>query len=143
MKILFAASEVVPFMKTGGLADVAGSLPLALNNAGHDIRVVMPLYSGIKDEYKKSMKKLMDFNVDLGWRRQYAGIHSLEKDGLTHYFIDNEFYFNRYNVYGEFDDGERFIFYQKALVMMLRKLNFKADIVHANEIGRASCRERV
>lgn len=133
MKILFAASEVVPFMKTGGLADVAGSLPLALNNAGHDIRVVMPLYSGIKDEYKKSMKKLMDFNVDLGWRRQYAGIFSLEKNGVIHYFIDNEFYFNRYQVYGEFDDGERFIFYQKALVMMLRKLNFQADIVHAND----------
>ncbi|TJX13210.1 glycogen synthase GlgA [Tissierella creatinini] len=133
MKILFAASEVVPFMKTGGLADVAGSLPLAINKAGHDIRVVMPLYSGIKDEYKKSMTKLMDFNVDLGWRRQYAGILTLESDGVTHYFIDNEFYFNRYNIYSELDDGERFIFYQKALVMMLKKLDFKADIVHAND----------
>lgn len=133
MKILFAASEVVPFIKTGGLADVAGSLPLAIKKAGHDIRVVMPLYSGIKEEYKSKMKKIMDFNVDLGWRRQYAGILTLEKEGVTHYFIDNEFYFNRYNVYGEYDDGERFIFFQKALVLMLKKLNFKADIVHAND----------
>ncbi len=133
MKILFAASEVVPFIKTGGLADVAGSLPIAIRNAGHDIRVVMPLYSRIKDEYKKSMEKIMDFYVDLGWRRQYAGVLTLKKDDVVYYFIDNEFYFNRYNVYGEYDDGERFLFFQKAIVIMLKKLNFRADIIHAND----------
>lgn len=133
MKILYAASEVAPFIKTGGLADVAGSLPLEIKKAGHDIRVVMPFYSKVKDRYKDQVEKLMDFTVDLGWRRQYAGIFTLVKDSLTYYFIDNDYYFKRDNIYGEFDDGERFIFFQKALVLMLKKLDFRADIVHTND----------
>lgn len=133
MKILYAASEVAPFMKTGGLADVAGSLPIAIREAGNDIRVVMPYYSKIKDIYKKDIKKLINFTVDLGWRKQYAGILTLEMNGIIYYFIDNEYYFNRSNIYGEFDDGERFIFFQKAVVQMLKGLDFKADIVHSND----------
>lgn len=133
MKILYAASEVAPFMKTGGLADVAGSLPISIKDAGHDIRVVMPYYSKIKDIYKKDIKKVKEFYVDLGWRRQYAGILTLEKNGVKYYFIDNEYYFSRNNIYGEFDDGERFIFFTKAVALMLKELDFKADIVHSND----------
>ncbi len=133
MKILYAASEAAPFIKTGGLADVAGSLPIAIKREGHDIRVVMPFYSKIKDIYKKDIEKLMEFTVDLGWRRQYAGILTLVKDDITYYFIDNEYYFHRDNIYGEIDDGERFVFFQKAVVLMLKKLNFKADVIHTND----------
>lgn len=133
MKILYAASEVAPFIKTGGLADVAGSLPKAIKENNHDIRVVMPLYSSIGDEYKKDMKKEKEFYVDLGWRRQYAGIFSLVHEGVIHYFIDNEYYFKRDKIYGEYDDGERFIFFTKAVALLLKELDFKADIVHSND----------
>ena len=133
MKILYAASEVAPFIKTGGLADVAGSLPVAIKEKGHDIRVVMPYYSKIKDIHKKGIKKIAEIYVDLGWRTQYAGILTLKQNGVIYYFIDNEYYFKRNNVYGEFDDGERFIFFNKAIALMLKEIRFKADIVHAND----------
>ncbi len=133
MKILYIASEVDPFIKTGGLADVAGSLPKAIKKNNHDIRVVMPLFSAIKEEFKGQMKFEKYFYVDLGYRRQYVGIMSLVYNGLIHYFIDNEYYFKRYNIYGELDDGERFIFFSKACVLMLKELDFKPDIVHAND----------
>lgn len=133
MKILYAAAESSPFMKTGGLADVAGSLPLSLKSQGHDIRVVMPLYSKIKEEYKKHMVYLGYYFVDLGWRHKYAGVFSYERKGLTYYFIDNTDYFYRDNIYGETDDGERFIFFTKAVAQLLQFLDFKADIVHSND----------
>ena len=133
MKLLYAASESAPFMKTGGLADVAGSLPLALKNEGHDVRVVMPLYSKIDEKYKKNMTHIGHFFVDLNWRHQYAGVFSHDLDGVTYYFIDNEYYFDRASAYGEVDDGERFIFFSKAVVQLMKFLDFKADIVHAND----------
>ena len=133
MKVLYVAAEVTPFIKTGGLADVAGSFPNALKQNGCDIRVVMPLYSSISYEYRSKMKHVGFFYVELGWRRQYAGVLSLEHEGITFYFIDNEYYFNRYNIYGEIDDGERFIFFSKASTILPKYLYFKPDIIHTND----------
>ncbi|MDU3152971.1 MAG: glycogen/starch synthase, partial [Anaerococcus hydrogenalis] len=100
MKVLFLTSEADPFIKTGGLADVAGSLPKELVKKGIDIRVVMPLYSSIDDIYKNKMKKIKEFYVDLDWKHQYAGIYSLKWDNVEFYFIDNLEYFDRPNAYG-------------------------------------------
>lgn len=133
MKILYTASESVPFLKTGGLADVAGSLPGELKKAGCDIRLVMPLYSRIPQIYKDKMEKIGEFYVDMGWRRQYAGVLKYTHQGLIYYFIDNEYYFKRANVYGEYDDGERFIFFSKAATILPRHLSFKPDIIHSND----------
>lgn len=133
MKILYAASEAAPFIKTGGLADVAGSLPIALRKNDCDIRVVMPLYSTISPEYRKDMEKIGEFYVSLNWRNQYAGIFFLERQGVKYYFIDNEYYFKRDNIYGEFDDGERFSFFSKAVTLLPRVLSFKPDIIHVND----------
>ncbi|MDR7869667.1 MAG: glycogen synthase GlgA [Tissierellaceae bacterium] len=133
MKVLYVSSEASPFIKTGGLADVAGSFPKALKQNGCDIRVVLPLYSSISHEYRLRMKNIGFFYVELGWRRQYAGVLSLEHEGVTFYFIDNEYYFKRYNIYGEIDDHERFIFFSKAATILPRYLFFKPDIVHAND----------
>ena len=133
MKILYITSESVPFLKTGGLADVAGSLPAYLKTKGIDIRVVMPLYSQIPQEYKRDMDFQGYFYVDLGYRHQYAGVLSYVYKDVTYYFIDSEYYFARYNVYGELDDGERFIFFSKAALMLTKFLDFKADILHSND----------
>ncbi|NMA82339.1 MAG: glycogen synthase GlgA [Epulopiscium sp.] len=133
MKILYATAESSPFIKTGGLADVAGSLPFALKKQGHDVRVVMPLYSGISKTYRKDMKKVGEFYIDLGWRHQYVGVLSYIIDYVTYYFIDNEYYFKRGNIYGEYDDGERFIYFNKAIAVMLKTLDFKVDIIHSND----------
>lgn len=133
MKILFVTSESVPFLKTGGLADVAGSLPVTLKEMGQDIRVVMPLYSKISEEYKKDMDFIGFFYVDLGFRHQYAGVYSYIYKGVTYYFIDSEYYFKRENIYGELDDGERFIFFSKAAAMLPKYLDFKPDIIHSND----------
>lgn len=133
MKILYVASEATPFIKTGGLADVAGSFPKALKENGCDIRVVLPLYSSIPEEFRNKMKNIGFFYVELGWRRQYAGVLSYEHDGVTFYFIDNEYYFKRYNIYGELDDHERFIFFSKAATILPRYLYFKPDIIHSND----------
>lgn len=133
MKILFTTSESVPFLKTGGLADVAGSLPIYLKKSGVDIRVVMPLYSKISEEYKSKMDYIGFFYVDLGFRHQYVGVFSYTYKDVIYYFIDNEYYFKRDNIYGEADDGERFIFFSKAVTILPKYLDFKVDIIHSND----------
>ena len=112
MNILFAASECVPFVKTGGLADVVGALAPVLAKKGHDVRVILPLYGTIPDTYVSRMRHVVDFEVELGWRRQYCGIESLEMNGVTWYFIDNKYYFDRNYIYGMGgDEYERFGFF--------------------------------
>lgn len=133
MKVLFVASEAVPFIKTGGLADVAHALPKTLKEQGVDIRVVLPKYSAIADKYKDEMKAIVDFKVQVGWREQFAGIQMLELDGVIFYFIDNEYYFKREGIYGHYDDGERFSFYSKAVLEMMEKIDFIPDIIHMND----------
>lgn len=133
MNILYVAAEVAPFVKTGGLADVAGSLPAALNKRGEDVRVVMPLYSQIQPEYRSKMTKIAEFYVYLSWRRQYVGVFEYKKDGVIHYFIDNEYYFKRNSIYGEFDDAERFAFFSKVASVLPKVIGFKPDIVHSND----------
>lgn len=133
MKVLYAASEAAPFLKTGGLADVAGSLPKSLKRYGADIRVVLPLYAQIGEPFREKMKRIHEFWVDLDWRHQYAGVYELKHDGVTFYFIDNEQYFHRPSVYGEFDDAERFLFFSKAITMLPKILGFRPDIIHTND----------
>lgn len=133
MKILFCSSEVVPFAASGGLGDVAGSLPKSLNAEGQDVRVILPLYSKVKEKYSEDMKFIDSFNVSLGWRNQYCGLFTMEQNGVTYYLLDNEFYFNRPNLYGYGDDGERFAFYSKAILESLLHLDFEPDIIHAND----------
>lgn len=133
MKILYVTSEATPFIKSGGLADVAGSLPQEIKKQGHDIRVVLPLYSNIADEHREDLKEVLNITVDLSWRSQYVGLLEKKHDGITYYFVDNEYYFKRDGLYGYYDDGERFVFYSKAIAMMLKYLDFMPDIVHAND----------
>lgn len=133
MKILFASAEVSPFFKAGGLGDVAGSLPKALKSQGADIRVVMPLYSSIPQEFREKMTPVCNFNVPLSWRNQYCGVFELEHNGVTHYFLDNEYYFKRAYPYGQYDDGERFAFFAKAALECLEHLDFIPDVVHCND----------
>ena len=133
MKILFCSSEVVPFAASGGLGDVAGSLPKSLNAEGQDVRVILPLYGNIKEKYSEDLKFIDSFNVSLGWRNQYCGLFTMEQNGVTYYLLDNEFYFNRPNLYGYGDDGERFAFYSKAILESLLHLDFEPDIIHAND----------
>lgn len=134
-RILFAASEAAPFIKTGGLADVASALPIQLKQDGADIRVALPLYARIKAKYGMHMHHLCDFNIKLGWRNQYCGIEMLEQRGITYYFIYNEYYFGRDYVYGVFncDEAERFGFFSKALLEMLPRIGFVPDILHLND----------
>ena len=133
MKILFCSSEVVPFAASGGLGDVAGSLPKSLNAEGQDVRVILPLYGKIKEKYSEELKFIDSFNVSLGWRNQYCGLFTMEQNGVTYYLLDNEFYFNRPNLYGYGDDGERFAFYSKAILESLLHMDFEPDIIHAND----------
>ncbi|NLW43531.1 MAG: glycogen synthase GlgA [Tissierellia bacterium] len=133
MKIFYIAAEASPFVKTGGLADVAGSLPKAFKEKGEDISVVMPLYGQIPFEYKEQMEYIGSYFVDIDWRRQHVGVFKIVKDGVDFYFIDNEYYFNRNTIYGQGDDGERFVYFSKACVQLLRFLDIKPDIVHAND----------
>lgn len=133
MKILFAVSECIPFIKSGGLADVAGSLPKELVNQGTDIRVILPNYGMIGQKYKQKMKKVTDFTVKVGWRNQYCGIMELKLDGVTYYFVDNEYYFKRDGLYGYFDDGERFAFFNRAVLDAIAHLNFSPDIIHCHD----------
>ena len=133
MKVLFLTSEADPFIKTGGLADVAGSLPKELVKKGVDIRVCMPLYSSIDQAYRKKMKKIKEFYVDLDWKHQYAGVYSLKWDNVEFYFIDNLEYFDRPNAYGYDDDAERFIYFSKAATLLGKEIDFKPDIIHAND----------
>lgn len=133
MKLLFAAAEAAPFIKTGGLADVIGALPRALKQAGADIRVVLPKYKGIPDAYKEKMTLKGVTQVQLGWRSQYCGIEEYDDDGIPIYFVDNEFYFGRDGVYGYGDDGERFAFFNKAVLDMLPEIGFKPDVIHCHD----------
>lgn len=135
MQIVFASAECAPFVKTGGLGDVAGSLPAALVRAGAEVIVMVPKYATIKDEYKSQMKHFSDFYVSLGWRSEYCGLEKLEHDGVTYMFIDNERYFARDYPYGFFDDGERFAFFSKAITESLQHLpeGFGCDILHCND----------
>lgn len=135
MQIVFASAECAPFVKTGGLGDVAGSLPAALVRAGAEVIVMVPKYATIKDEYKAQMEHFSDFYVSLGWRNEYCGLEKLEHDGVTYMFINNERYFARDYPYGFFDDGERFAFFSKAITESLQHLpaGFECDILHCND----------
>ncbi len=133
MKILFAASEVAPFIKTGGLADVAGSLPNALAKAGHEVAVILPLYEGISGEWRSQMTFLKYFNVTLSWRQVYCGVFQLERDGVLYWFVDNEYYFKRWQLYGHFDDCERFAYFSRAVIEVPGQLDWAPDIIHCND----------
>jgi len=134
MKILFAASEAAPFFKTGGLGDVAGALPKELaKNEDVEIRVVLPFWKNMKDEYKAELIDVTHFDVYVGYRRQYCGVKSLKLDGVQYYFIDNMYYFDRDGLYGYYDDGERFAFFQLAVIEMMEKVGFVPDVLHVND----------
>lgn len=133
--ILFAAFEASPFIKTGGLGDVAGALPVHLKSEEFDARVILPLLSSIPEEYKGKMKFVTSYEVPLGWRNQYCGLFTLMKGGVKYYFLDNEYYFKRGQVYGEFDDAERVAFFSKAVLETVKYIakNFRPDIIHVND----------
>lgn len=133
-KILFAGAEAMPFAATGGLGDVLGSLPTALAQAGDtDVRVVLPLYSAVSEDWRHKMKQEAIFYVKLAWREQYCGVFSLKQKGVTYYFIDNEYYFKRPTLYGQYDDGERFAFYCMAVLELMARLDFFPDVLHAHD----------
>lgn len=135
-KILYVGSECMPFAATGGLGDVMGSLPAALKAEGGDeidARVVIPLYDAVGSQWREQMQCEAVFEVYLGWRRQYCGVHSLVKDGVKYYFIDNEYYFKRGSLYGQYDDGERYAYFCMAVMEMLWRVDFLPDIIHAND----------
>ena len=134
MKILFAASEGMPFVKTGGLADVIGALPKEIIKKGADIRVILPLYKAIDSGYRARMEHVLYFYINLGWRRQYVGIEKLVHDGVTFYFVDNEQYFGRDYIYGHGgDEGERFAYFCKAVLEALPKIDFMPDVIHCHD----------
>ena len=133
MKILFAASEAFPFCKTGGLADVAGSLPVSLAENGDQVAVILPLYDKIPYEWRQRMVYRSYIYVDVAWRHQYCGLFVMEYRGVTWYFVDNEHYFRRGRLYGEYDDGERFAFFSKAVVDLLPSLDWMPDVIHCND----------
>ena len=134
MKILFAASECVPFVKTGGLADVVGALPKEILKAGEDIRIILPLYKAIDQKWREQMEHVLYFYVNLGWRRQYVGIQKLNYEGLTFYFVDNEQYFGRDYIYGMGgDEGERYAYFCRAVLEALVKIDFVPDVLHCHD----------
>ena len=133
MNILFAASEVAPFIKTGGLADVAGSLPQKLADMGHDVKVILPLYEGIGQQYREKMRFLFHWNCRLAWRTPYCGIFELREGNISYLFVDNEYYFKRAEIYGHYDDGERFAFFSRAVIETPAHLDWHPDILHCND----------
>ena len=133
MNVLFAASEAFPFCKTGGLADVAGSLPIALAEGGDNVSVILPLYGQIAQEWRDKMTYRSYIYVDVAWRHQYCGLFMMEYRGVTWYFVDNEYYFRRNTLYGDYDDGERFAFFSKAVVNLLPSLDCMPDVIHCND----------
>lgn len=133
MHILFAASEAVPFAKSGGLADVLGSLPTYLQKKGMKISLVLPKYASIPESYSERMKKIHEFSIPIDWRRQQCGIWQLEENGIDCYFIENAYYFERENLYGYFDDGERFVYFSKAIVALIPLLEEKPQVVHTHD----------
>lgn len=133
MKVLFVTSEALPFMASGGLGDVAGSLPYALRRRLIGCRVVMPLYDGIRQELKDSLKFVTSFSVPVAWRRQYCGVFEAHVNGVIYYLIDNQYYFKREGIYGHYDDAERFAYFSRAVLEMLPYIDFHPDIIHCND----------
>ncbi|OKP96546.1 glycogen synthase GlgA [Paenibacillus sp. P46E] len=133
MKVLFAAAEAHPFVKTGGLADVIGALPKALKSAGVDVRVILPKYRGISEKFVSQMEHVAVLSVPIGWRNQYCGIERLVYDGIPIYFVDNEYYFGRDGIYGYMDDGERFAFFNRAVLECLEIIDFQPDVLHCHD----------
>lgn len=133
-KVLFAASEAVPFIKTGGLADVVGSLPKYFDKKKYDVRIILPKYACMEEEYKERLTFIDNTYVELGWRRQYAGILTAKYDGIICYFIDNEFYFGGDKPYNNiYEDVEKFAFFSKAVIEAMKIIGFQADIVHCHD----------
>ena len=133
MKVLYVAAEAVPFAKTGGLADVAGSLPKALKEDGVDVRVIMPKFGKIPEEYRDKMEHVYDGELNVAWRSKYVGLDKYELDGVTYYFVDNEEYFNREGFYGYDDDAERFSFFCRAVLNLLPAMDFWPDVINTND----------
>ena len=133
MKVLYAASEAMPFMASGGLGDVAGSLPQALRKRLIGCRVVMPLYDNITQELKDSMKFITHISVPVAWRRQYCGIFEARAGGVIYYLLDNQYYFKRDTIYGQYDDAERFAFFSRAILEIIPHIGFKPDVIHCND----------
>lgn len=133
MKILFSATEAYPFIRTGGLGDVIGALSKELSKLGEDVRVIIPKYKGIKEDLKNKINYIKHIFLDVGWRHQYCGIEELKVNNVQFYFIDNEYYFNRDNLYGYYDDAERFAFYDRAVLEILKAINWYPDIIHCND----------
>ncbi|ADL52587.1 glycogen synthase GlgA, partial [Clostridium cellulovorans] len=133
MKIAFIASEAAPFIKTGGLGDVVGSLPKYLNKIGNETIVILPNYVGIRHDLKESMDYIKEYYVPVGWRNMYCGVMHYKLDNVDFYFIDNQYYFYREGLYGYYDDGERFAFFDRAALMLLEQIDFKADVVHCHD----------
>ena len=133
MKVLFAASEAHPFIKTGGLGDVLGALPQSLTELGVEARVVIPKYKNIKDELKQNLQFIKWFTVPVGWRNQYCGVFQYKYKDVVYYFIDNEYYFNRDGLYGYYDDGERFAFFNRAVLEFIKEIDWKPDIINCND----------
>lgn len=143
MKILYAAGEALPFVSTGGLGDVIGSLPpcvKSLLGKKGDVRVVIPLYGPVKEKWGKQLERVYEGSMKLSWRNQYLGIMKTVYRDVTFYFIDNEYYYMRERTYGNFDDGERYAFFSKAVLELMRIENFYPDILHSLTIGRARFR---
>ncbi|WP_265457507.1 glycogen synthase GlgA [Enterococcus sp. HY326] len=138
MKIVYAAAECTPFFKTGGLGDVMGALPKEIAKKGEEVAVILPFYEKIMaPKFKTELQDEFNFIVEVGWREQYCGVKSLKKDGLTYYFIDNQYYFGRDGIYGYFDDGERFAFFQMAVIEVLERIEFIPDVLHVNDYHTA------
>ncbi len=133
MKCLFCSSEANPFISTGGLGDVSGSLPKYLNKKNIDCRIILPLYSEIPYEFKKNLKYLKNFNVPVSWRNQYCGVFEYEYEKVKYYFLDNEYYFKRNGIYGHFDDAERFAFFSRAILEFIKHIDFLPNIIHCND----------
>ena len=133
VKVLFAAAEAIPFAKTGGLADVVGTLPRALQKMKVDARIIVPLYGDIPEEYRNQMRRVATETVQLGWRRQYCGLFEMQYEGVTVYFVDNEYYFRRKGLYNFYDEAERFGFFSKAVLDVLPRLDWTPDILHCHD----------
>ena len=128
MKVLFVASEASPFIKTGGLGDVMGALPPALKRLGLDVKVVLPKYKNMKYEFQQKLQFIKWFTVKVGWRNQYCGVSQCEYNGVTYYFLDNEYYFGRDGLYGFYDDAERFAFFDRAVMKFIKEI----DVQHVD-----------
>lgn len=133
MKVLYVASEALPFVASGGLADVAGSLPKELRRRLCGCRVVLPLYESIPQSLREQMTFLTSFSVPVAWRRQYCGVFEAKVDGVIYYLLDNQYYFKRAGLYGHYDDAERFAFFSRAVLEMIKQINFRPDVIHAND----------